>query len=195
MGYRLLVALCAVFCLAGCSALDTDNTPYEGMNPGDPIPGLGVSGGIYAGYYAGDMTAEANTCQSVSDEVGKAVDLAVEIMHADTQIEAIFDEDVRVAGTLTGESVTLVVTTMGVEHVYRFTFADGTITGSAEVIEADEAGQYGAPCATYAISLAKGEKPAEDAVAEDDDDGGDDDGDDESAEDEEEAQALRHSPK
>ena len=191
MGYRLLVALVAVFCLAGCSALDTDNTPYEGMNPGDPIPGLGSTGGIYAGYYAGDMTAETNTCQSVSDEVGAAVDFDVEIMHADTQIEAIFDEDVRVAGTLDGENVTLVAITMGVEHVYRFTFADGGISGTAEVIEMDEAGQYGAPCATYAVSLAKGEKPAEEVGEDVDSDGGSDD---DGSNDGDEATALRYRP-
>lgn len=158
MGYRLGVAVMAAFFLVGCSAFDSDNTPYEGMKPGDPVPGINV-GGIYSGYYAGDMTVDANSCASVSDEQGSAIDMGFEVIHADTTVNIIFDDGTTVAGTLDGEKVTIMVENLGVKHVYYFTFADGEVTGSAEVIEADAAGEYSSPCATYSVALKKGEKP------------------------------------
>lgn len=160
MGYRLLVALIAVVLITGCSALDTDNAPYEDMPPGTTIPAPGGSADLYNGYYAGDMSVETNTCQSVSDEVGSVVELGIEIVQADATINALFDSGPQVAGTLDGDKVTIMTEELGVKHVYYLTFEDGELNGSAEAIEADANGQYGDPCATYTIALTKGEKPA-----------------------------------
>lgn len=159
MGYRFVIAIVAAFFLAGCSALDSDNTPYEGMAPGEVLPAPGGSANLYNGYYAGDMTVETNTCQSVSDAAGSVVDLGIEIIQADATINAIFDSGPEVAASLDGDKVTIMTEELGVKHVYFLSFADGELNGSAESIEADANGQYGDPCATYTVALTKGEKP------------------------------------
>lgn len=161
MGYRLLVAVAAVVFLAGCSAFDSDNTPYEGLPPGEVMPAPGASANLYSGYYSGDMKVETNTCQTVADEVGSAIAIALEVVQSDTAINVLFDEGAEVAGTLTDDKVTIMVEEAGVKEVYYLTFADEELNGNAEAIEADANGQYGDPCATYTVALAKGEKPAE----------------------------------
>ncbi|HPQ80880.1 MAG TPA: hypothetical protein PLZ86_04070 [bacterium] len=162
MKSRLLFAVCAIFFLAGCAALDSDNTPYEGMMPGDPIPGISPGAGQFSGYYEGKMTTEFNTCSSVSDETGSEFDLAIEVMHEGNLVEVSFEGSLFAGGTLDGSNVTVVLPEGDVKHVYHLTFAEEqTISGDIEVIEIDEAGQFGAPCAAYALALTKGIKPVD----------------------------------
>ena len=163
MKYRLLVLLCAVFLFSGCAALDSDNTPYEGMQPGDPIPGISPGTGQFSGYYKGDMKTEFNTCQSVSDEVGSVVELAFEVMHEDNLIEVSFEGDLYAGGSLNGSEVTVVIPEGDVKHVYYLAFSEEKkISGQIEVIEIDDAGQFGAPCAAYSLALEPATKPIED---------------------------------
>ena len=169
MKFRLLVALCAVAMFAGCDALDTDNTPYEGMQPGDAIPGLSLPGsGAYTGYYSGEMTAESNSCQLVSDEVGATFALVLEIKHMEKEklIEVDFDAENIASGILEGKDVTVMVNDAGVKHVYYLTFGEAEITGTVEVIEPNQDGIYGDSCAVYSISLKKGDKPIEPVASE-----------------------------
>lgn len=160
MAYRLLVVLVSIFLISGCAAFDNDNTPYEGMKPGDPVPGLVTEANLYSGYYSGDMTADTSSCKSVTDEVGAVAPLGLEVVHVDKVVNIVFDSGPTVAGDLDGADVTVMVEDSGVKQAYYLTFANEEITGSSEVIEADDNGQYGDPCATYSIALKKGEKPA-----------------------------------
>ncbi|HPM41766.1 MAG TPA: hypothetical protein PLY45_04970 [bacterium] len=166
MKSRLTVALCAVFLLAGCAALDTDNTPIEGMQPGDPVPGLALPGmGPLTGYYSGTMTLESNTCNSVSDQVGDKIELAFDIAHQAPFIQAVFSDGLTVSGmieaTKEGDSVTMVVKESGVEHIYYLLFTTEKLVGSVEVAEQQEDGNFGESCASYQLDLAKGVKPVE----------------------------------
>ena len=171
MKSRLIVALCAVFLLAGCSALDTDNTPIEGMQPGDPVPGLALPGmGPLTGYYSGTMTLESNACNSVSDQVGDKIDLALDISHRVPFIQALFADGAIAAGMTEavkeGDSVTLVIKDSGVEHIYYLIFAEEKMSGTVEVAEQQEDGNFGESCAVYQLELTKGVKPVDGAEAE-----------------------------
>lgn len=159
MGYRILTALFVLALMAGCAAFDTDSKPFEGFSPEETPETPGVTGGIYSGYYAGDMTLDSTSCASVSDAVGAKVQLALDVLQSDKVIDVTFDDGTTVASDLDGEKTTLMTETLGVRHIYYLTFADEKIDGSCEVIEADTNGQYGDPCASYTLALAKGEKP------------------------------------
>lgn len=157
MGYRLLVGIFAAVLMAGCAAFDDDNTPYEGMKPGEPLPFVGTN--LYSGYYIGDLTVESNECATVVDEAGSVVEIGFEVVQKDATINLIFEDGTAGAGTLDGDKVTVMTEASGVKSVYYLTFADGKIEGSVEVIEPDASGQYGKPCSTATFSLAKGDKP------------------------------------
>lgn len=166
MGYRLIVVLASFCLLTGCAAFDSSSEPYEGFSPDEVPPPPSAATGIYTGYYAGNITYESNTCASVTDEVGAAVPLAVDVLHQDTTINTTFDDGTTAAGTLEGEKVTLLTEDAMVKYVYFFAFEDGKVTGSGEVIEANADGQFADPCAKYSFELTKGEKPAEEAKEE-----------------------------
>jgi len=159
MGYRLFVALIAAAMLAGCAAFDHDNDPYTGFSP-DEIPILGGQAGPYSGYFAGTMTVDTNACQAVSDAAGTAIDFTFDTVQSNTVINITFSDGSVAAGALDGDKATFLVKSGSTKHIYTLTFSDGKIDGSCDVIESDESGQFGAPCATYTIALAKGEKPA-----------------------------------
>lgn len=153
MGYRILVVAASLALLASCAAFDSSNTPYEGFSPDEiPVP-QGV--GIYSGHYAGTKTLDSSTCASVSDELGDQVPLEFDVEHRDTAVNVVFGENGVAAGTLSGESATVMTTEGNAKNVYYLTFATGRISGSAEVIEADAAGQYGDACASYTLTMTK----------------------------------------
>jgi hypothetical protein len=160
MGKRLLVAVCAVIFISGCAAFDHDNTPYSGFEP-DLIPvDNGANVGPNSGYYAGTMTAETNACQAVSDAVGDAVPLAIDVVQSNTTLSFTFADAMVTSGLIDeGGKTTFMVKIGETRHVYALTFADSKVSGSIDVIEANADSQFGTPCATYAVELTKGEKP------------------------------------
>lgn len=165
MGYRLIAVIFALVFVVSCSAFDKEGPAIEGFGEADVSgnPVVAKDMGKFNGYYSGAMTLESNTCQSISDEVGVESALAFEVLQEDkaTLVNLIFDEKTTASGELSKENKgTFMVDTMGVKHVYMITFNDKGADGSCEVVEADEAGQYGDPCAKYAIAVTKGEKPA-----------------------------------
>ena len=165
MGYRVLVVACLMSLICGCSAFDNSSEPYEGV-PEDQVQAA-QSGGVistYTGYYAGDKTLDTNTCTSVTDEVGAAVPLSLDIAQSDVTIGVTFEDGQTASGALDTDKTIVMLEDASVKQVYYLTFTDGAVDGSSEVIEADENGQFGDPCATYTIALEKGEKPAEDAA-------------------------------
>ncbi len=169
MGYRLLVVLCAVFLISGCAAFDHDNEPYEGFSP-DEVPVFpGADLGVHNGYYSGTMTLDSNTCAGVSDEVNAAIPMSLDVIHLGTTMNITFEDSTVASGELSGDDNSIFMIQTGTtKHVYYLAFSDAeeTVTGSCEVIEIDDNGQYSHPCASYTVSLLKGEKPAEDEVAE-----------------------------
>jgi hypothetical protein len=189
MGYRLFVVLCAVFMIAGCSAFDSDNTPYTDWSP-DLIPPIpGGKAGIHSGFYSGTKVLDSNSCASIADELGMSSDFAINVLHVDNYLNTTLEDGSVMAGELVGDSAIFVMKEGSVEQAYYLTFSNETesVTGNLEVIEPNESGQYGEPCAQYTISLEEGSKPegfgtgaVVDDTAEDDgsDDGsGEEDGD------------------
>ncbi|MFH0798677.1 MAG: hypothetical protein V2A66_00660 [Pseudomonadota bacterium] len=157
MGYRVLAVLAAAVMLAGCAAFDHDNTPYDGFSPNEvPAP---AGQGIYTGYYTGDMSVDSNTCIQVSDKAGSKVKLSFDVVHKDAVINVTFEDGATASANLDGTKATLMSEVSGVRHVYYLTFGDGKVDGTAEAIEGDSNGQFGSPCVSYTIALAKGEKP------------------------------------
>ena len=142
------------------SAFDSDGTPYEGFSPSEipAPPGAGESG--LSGYYTGDMVLDSNACESVSDEVGAISNLAIDVVQNDNVMSLTFSDDTVSTGTLEGDKATFLSETLGVRHIYYVTFGeDGMADGSCEVFEATDKGVFKDPCASYSISLEKGEKP------------------------------------
>lgn len=166
MGYRFLVALCALALMCSCAAFDHDSEPYTGFNPNLIPPASGGQAGIYTGYYDGDMTMDSNSCAAVSDEIGVTMSLALDVLHKDTVVNLIFEDGTVAAGSLEGNRATFMTETSGVRHIYYLTFADETMEGSCEIFEADADGNYKDPCGSYTVSLKKGERPAEEDMAE-----------------------------
>ncbi|MFH1830648.1 MAG: hypothetical protein ABH871_07725 [Pseudomonadota bacterium] len=177
MGYRLFVVLCAIVLIGGCAAFDHDNEPYAGFDPSEVplIPGANV--GAYNGYYSGSMTLDSNSCVGVSDEVSSEMPLALDVIHLDNTLNITFEDETLAAGELKGNAAIFMLQSGSTKHVYYLTFSDEdeTVTGSCEVIEADAEGQYSDACASYSISLVKGEKPAEDEEGSADDSDAQDD--------------------
>jgi len=161
MGYRLALVVCAMLFVCGCSAFENDGNAIEGFGDLDvATPTIQKEMGPNTGYYAGAMTLDSNTCQSVSDETGTESTMSVDIIEDNAILNATFEGGINASSTLEGGKATFMTEISGVKHVYYFTFKEGVIEGKAEVIEADEAGQYGDPCASYMLLLNKGEKPA-----------------------------------
>lgn len=161
MGYRFVVVIFAIIMMAGCSAFDSDNDPYVGWEP-DMIPAVpGGKAGIYSGYYAGTKTLDSNSCASIADEMGIAADFAVDVLHVDNYVNLTMADGTVMAGELVGDSAIFMTKDGSTEHAYYLTFSDEveSITGYAEVIEPNESGQYGDPCAQFTISLQEDEKP------------------------------------
>lgn len=188
MGYRrFLVALFAVALMSGCSAFDNSSEPFEGFSADEvpPLPGAVVQGEL-AGFYKGDAVAESNTCGVSSKTVmseedaegentntdakakddGKAkqetkLSISMDVTHVDSNINIMIDNGQTAAGELDGEKTTVMTEKGGVRSVYFLTFGKDSIEGSMEKIAPDANGQYSSPCATYKLSLKKGEKVAE----------------------------------
>jgi hypothetical protein len=162
MGYRLVVAVLSLVFFCSCAAFDKDTDAVEGFGGKDKpgMPSVTKEAGALSGYYSGTMTLDSNTCQSISDEVGVESELALDLVQDGDTINLTFADDTKTSGMLNGEKATFMSEIMTVKHVYYFTFADDAISGSIEVIEADEFGQFGKPCASYTADLKKGEKPA-----------------------------------
>ncbi len=161
MGYRFLVVICAIFMIGGCAAFDHDNEPYAGFSP-DEIPVIpGGVAGIHTGFYTGTITVDSNECASVVDEVGSALDFSIDAIHLDDYMNITFEDGTVSAGELVGDSAIFVVNDGTAETVYYLTFSDEleTVSGSIEVIEPDESGQYADPCASYTVSMEEGDKP------------------------------------
>ena len=166
MGYRLLVALCALSLLCSCAAFDHNSEPYVGF-PSEMVPPVsGGQLGIFTGYYGGDMTMDSNSCSMVSDEVGVSMPLALDVLHKDEVVNLIFEDGTLAAGSLEGNKATFMTEDKGVRYIYYLTFADEAMEGSCEVFEADAEGKYKDPCGSYTISLQKGEKPSEEVESE-----------------------------
>lgn len=161
MGRRLIVLALGLVLISGCAAFDTDNTPYDGFSP-DLVPVLGGQAGPLSGYYIGDMTLDSNTCQGVSDEVGKAAPLVLDVLQTELGMNVTFEDASVLAGQVDDASKAVFMSQTGSsKQVYFLDFSeDAKITGAAEVIEADENGQYADPCASYSLYLEKGERPA-----------------------------------
>jgi hypothetical protein len=160
MGYRLVIAVCALSVLCSCAAFDSDGTPFEGFSPSEiPTPeGAGETG--LSGYYAGNMVLDSNDCESVSDEVGAASILGIDVAQNDDVMSFTFSDDSFSKGALEGDKATFMTDTLGVRHIYYLTFGEeGLVDGSCEVFEASEDGVFRTPCASYSISLEQGEKP------------------------------------
>lgn len=163
MGYRILVAVCALALLGGCAAFDDSNIPYDGWSPADIAAIPGTKASLYSGYYSGNMAIDSNTCSSVSDNAGSKVPISFDVVQSDKTINVAFSDSAKttVAGTLDGEKTTVMTEIQNVRHVYYLKFADGAITGNVDVLEASDVGQYGDRCATYTLDMKKGDKPAD----------------------------------
>lgn len=155
MGYKILVALFIPVLVCGCAAFDSDSTPFEGFDASQVPQIQGLSGGPLSGSYAGDMTLDSNTCTSVSDTTGAKSSLTLTVSQSNSALGFTFDDGTTTSGTLDGEKVTLMKTTLGVKHVYYLKISKGKIDGSCEVIEANSDGQYSSPCASYTLALSK----------------------------------------
>lgn len=184
MGYRLLVVLFAIFMIGGCAAFDSDNTPYVGFDP-DIVPVIpGGVAGIHSGFYTGTVTLDSNECVGLMEEVGTSTDFAVDVVHVDNYINMTFEDGSVTAGELVGDGAIFMQKDGSTENVYYLTFSDEdeTITGSLEVIEPNESGQYGDPCATYTITMEEGERPENFGTGEVVEEPGDEDADESSEE-------------
>ena len=161
MGRRLIVLAMALALLSGCAAFDTDNTPYEGFSP-DLIPVLGGQAGPLSGYYIGDMTLDSNTCQGVSDEVGKAIPLVLDIIQTELGMSLTLEDQSVLTGALEEDNEAVFMSQVeSTKQYFRLDFSEeAKITGSYEVKELDANGQYADPCASYSLYLEKGERPA-----------------------------------
>ncbi|MBT3182085.1 MAG: hypothetical protein HN337_06215 [Deltaproteobacteria bacterium] len=164
MGYRLVIAVLSLLLITSCAAFDSDTDAIEGFGDQDQagMPSTGKDLGPLSGYYSGNMVLNSNTCESISDEVGVESRIGVDVIQDENALNATFDDSKdTLTDMLEGKSAVFADEVMGVMHVYYFDFADDTVTGNCEVIEADEAGDFGDPCAVYAVELKKGEKPTE----------------------------------
>ncbi len=173
MGYRLVIAVLSLLLITSCAAFDKDTDAVEGFGSEDRqgMPSTGKDLGPLSGYYSGNMVLDSNSCESVSDEVGVESRIGVEVTQDENNLNAKFDSSEKtLTDILEGKSAVFADELMGVMHVYYLDFEDEDVTGNCEVIEADEAGDFGLPCAVYAVDLKKGEKPVEDDEESTDDD-------------------------
>ncbi len=108
------------------------------------------------------MSADSNMCQSVSDKVGDKVKFAIDVIEKDGAINATFEDKQVATSSFDGGKAILMTEVQKVRHIFYLTIADGKANGTAEGIEADASGEYGKPCATYKVSLVRGDKPATD---------------------------------
>lgn len=156
MGYRFVLAVLVLSLVSGCAAFDTDNTPYSGFNPDEVQIPNGLSG-PYNGNYEGTMTLDSNTCAGVSDEVGAAIPLKINVVQSESLLGLTFEDETRLAGELSSESkAVFMIKTGATKHVYYLTFSEEKqIDGSCEVIEPDENGMDGDPCASYTVTMSK----------------------------------------
>lgn len=166
MGYRLLVVVGLVSLMVGCAAFDNSSKPYEGFSDEEIAQATAANGGSNAGplsgYYAGEMIVESNGCKSIKEKEGEKVSLSFEVEQVDNTVSVKFKEG-NTSGDLKDNQATVMTKTSTAHSVYMLKFEEEgkSVSGTCEVIEADEAGQFAAPCATYQLSLQKGEKPAE----------------------------------
>lgn len=171
MGYRFLVTIfaviaiaigsCSITCLCGCAAFDSDNTPYVGFDP-DIVPVIpGGVAGIHSGFYTGTITLDSNTCAGLEEEVGTVTNFAVDVVHVDNYINMTFEDGTVAAGELVGDGAIFMQKDGSTEEVYYLSFSDEdeTVSGSLEMIEPNESGQYGDPCAVYTVMMEEGERP------------------------------------
>lgn len=152
---RLMILVMVVLFVSGCSAFDSDNTPYEGFNERDiPFnPFLAV--GPYEGVYKGSMTLEEadEACASVSEAVGEAKEMVVDVIQAGDLISVQFEDGMEENGKLYNDKVTIV--RRGVSDVRMFNLefmGEGVVQGKVEVFEGESVVD---PCALYSITLAK----------------------------------------
>lgn len=171
MGFRLFLAVLSLLLISSCAAFDKDTDAIEGFGPGIDRPGEPSEGkrlGPNSGYYAGTMTLDNNSCESVSDEAGVESKLAVKIEDEEdgSVVNATFEgSSSSLSSRVKDSSIVLMEVIMGVQRVYYLTFVEGGIEGSCEVIEADDAGEFGKSCATYTIELVEGQEPPADVPA------------------------------
>ncbi|HQG13865.1 MAG TPA: hypothetical protein PLT05_05855, partial [bacterium] len=166
---RLFLAILSLLLISSCAAFDRDTDAIEGFGRGIDRPGQPSEGkrfGPNSGYYVGTMTLDNNSCESISDEAGVENKLAVKIEDEEggSFVNATFEGYSRLfSSRLKDRSIVLMSVIMGVQRVYYLTFVEGGIEGSCEVMEADDAGEFGESCATYTIELMRGEEPPADA--------------------------------
>jgi hypothetical protein len=110
------------------------------------------------------MRLDSNSCESISDEVGVESEFSIEVVQSEETVTATFPGEVTSSGKLADGKTTIVTDVMQVKHAYYLTFAEDGITGTAEVIESDDEGDFGEPCASYVVELQKGEKPLEEPI-------------------------------
>jgi len=155
--------------VSACSAMDHDSQVISSGPSGSVSKGEGA----FSGYYAGTMTLDSNACQSVSDELGSEAKISMDVTSQDKDLNIAFEDGTNASGKIEDSGKSVVMTDIsGVKHVFYLTFSeDGNeITGSCDVLEQDDNGQYSDPCASYTMSLKKGERPV---VALDDKEGND----------------------
>jgi len=157
MKTRIFVTVIAAMLVAGCSAFDNSNKPYDGFGP-DISPPAFVGGGAYEGDYKGEMALTENNCEFLEESVGASTPLAVNVIQSGELVSFGFEDESEASGSLDGSKTTIIQRNVSNTLIFHVEFTETGITGDCKYIDrAPVLDQLGEPCATYSVSLTKEE--------------------------------------
>ncbi len=153
---HLAVVTFALALLAGCSAFDHDNTPYEGFSPDQISADLNIAAGAYEGDYTGTMKldSKSDACAGITEEVGAETPIKLNIVQAGVLVSVGFEDGSEESGKLIDTKVTVVKRGDSDVRMFFLSFLDAGIEGTADVYPASkEAGIES--CGSYSFTLSR----------------------------------------
>ncbi len=117
-----------------------------------------LASGPYEGDYCGTMTLDSVTeeCVTVGENVGDEVISAMNVIQVGELISVNFEGDVEESGKLSENRVTIVKHGISDMRMYHLEFGDEGITGTCDCFAKTDGDVGVHPCATFALSLARG---------------------------------------
>lgn len=152
----LTVVAMALAVLAGCSAFDHDNTPYEGFDRSLWPTNPSIMVGPYEGNYEGTMKLDSKdaACASVAEEVGAEAPISFDVVQAGPLVSVGFEDGAEENGKLIETKVTIVQRGASDVRMFYIEFSDAGLSGTVEVMPAADSGSVDA-CASYTLTMTR----------------------------------------
>lgn len=157
MGYKLFAATIIALLISSCAAFDSDESMPGGAGIAGPSADVIAKYGNVEGVYQGTKVLKSNTCTAMKDEVGKSVNIKLDVLQSMAVVDVLFEDGIDVIGNVKDSKSEVVKKGKTTSSVFSLEFKgkdkDKTITGKEEFFETTADGKMTNPCAVYELSL------------------------------------------